>query len=224
MKHLLIAMAVLILSACATTQSLPVSASQEHQRPAYQLMAGDLVDLQITQRQDLSGEYTLAPDGSLFLQNIGRIQLSGLDQETAEQRLRSALEKHYSPISLSLRITRFQGSEFVVIIGAVEQPGKYAIQNQLSLVELIGSASGFTRDADLSRIKLIREDKELAPVKINLERLISRGDLNQNVLLQKGDLIVVPRRPLRVGFNSLNELMPLAQLMILALVTFYQVN
>jgi len=187
-------------------------------------MAGDVIEIQITQRQDLSGEYTLGPDGSLFLQEIGRIQVSGLEQEEAEARILVALQELYSPVSVSLRIKRFQGSEFVVILGEVEQPGKYPIQNQLSLIQLIGEASGFTRDADLSRIKLVREDGTIEPIRINLKKLISNGDLKQNLVLLKGDLVVVPRRPLRMGFSSLNELLPLAQLLLLVLVTYNQTN
>jgi polysaccharide export outer membrane protein len=224
MKHVFLLLALLVLSACTATQPLPESPSTQLKPPAYRLMAGDVIEIQITQRQDLSGEYTLGPDGSLFLQEIGRIPVSGLEQEEAEARILVALQELYSPVSVSLRIKRFQGSEFVVILGEVEQPGKYPIQNQLSLIQLIGEASGFTRDADLSRIQLVREDGTIEPIRINLKKLISNGDLKQNLVLLKGDLVVVPRRPLRIGFSSLNELLPLAQLLLLVLVTYNQAN
>lgn len=187
-------------------------------------MAGDIVELKITQRTDLSGDYTIAPDGGLFLPEIGRIPLSGLTQEEAEANILKALKQLYFPISLSLRIKAYQASEYVVVIGEVQQPGNYPIQNKLSLIQLIGEASGFTRDADLSRIQLVRQDSSGNTVQVNLNKMIKRGDLSQNLVLKKGDLIVVPRRPLRIGFNSLSELLPFAQLAILVLVTLNQVN
>lgn len=222
MKHYLLLLAVLAFAGCTATQPLPESSSTQINLPEYRLMAGDVIELNITQRGDLSGEYTLGPDGTLFLPEIGRIHLDGLLQEDAEARILTAMQKLYSSVSLSLRIKSYQSSEFVVILGEIEQPGKYPIQNQLSLIQLVGEAAGFTRDADLSRIKLVREDGHTKPLRINLNKLIAKGDLDQNLILMKGDLIVVPSRPLRIGFNSLNELLPLAQLALLVLVTVNQ--
>lgn len=219
---LLMVFTLLAFTGCSSTAPLPQPASNIN--APYRLMAGDIITLSITQRTDLSGEYTLGPDGALFIAGLEAISLEGSTLTEAQAQITKALSALYYPVSVNLRVKTFQGSESVVILGEVQQPGTYAIENTMTLVQLIGAASGTTRDADLRHIHVVRKDLDGSRYRINLNRFIAHGDHHQNITLQSGDVVVVPRRPLRWGVSALNEASTFIQLGILILVTLNQLN
>ena len=83
----------------------------------------------------------------------------------------------------------------VFVLGEVKHPGMLELRENLTLLEAITSAEGFTDKAVLKKILVIRgglESPELLAV--NLKDLLERGDMSANVLLRNGDVVYVPRR------------------------------
>lgn len=84
----------------------------------------------------------------------------------------------------------------VFMMGEVENPGSYQIQTAgLSLLDAINLAGGPTENANIKKIRLIREMKEQEGVKIvDLDKILATGDYSQNYLMEDNDIIYVPRR------------------------------
>ncbi|HIE52502.1 MAG TPA: hypothetical protein EYP85_12150, partial [Armatimonadetes bacterium] len=78
----------------------------------------------------------------------------------------------------------------VHVLGQVEQAGTYTVPRGATLVNVLGAAGNFREDADLRRITIIRGAERL---QCDFRRLLEEGDLNQDALLQDGDVILVPR-------------------------------
>jgi protein involved in polysaccharide export with SLBB domain len=77
----------------------------------------------------------------------------------------------------------------VLVLGQVEKPQVFALTPDLTLLESVSRAGGLTKDADLKGALLIR-DGQAQPV--SFERLLSRGDLRENVLLRPDDVVLIP--------------------------------
>lgn len=187
-------------------------------------MAGDIIELELPGQDDITGSYTLDPAGAIHIPVVGFVNLDGLSFENAKQHLSDELSRFYSIKTLNLKIDSYQNNEFVVIMGAVNEPGMYPIKNDLSLLKAVGQARGFSRGADLRRIQLIRNDGMEDPININLNDLMRHADFSRDLILKNDDLIYVPERPLQGLLVSLSDYLPFAQVALLTLVTLNQLN
>jgi len=84
----------------------------------------------------------------------------------------------------------------VFVMGEVKNPGSYQIQTAgLSILDAINLAGGPTEDANVRKIRLIRDMQERKGVKIvNLDNMLARGDFSSNYLLRDNDIVYIPRR------------------------------
>jgi len=82
----------------------------------------------------------------------------------------------------------------VYIFGEVESPGIYPLIGELSVLDAIAKAGGYSKDARLDSIKVVRGDiSDPQIISCNLKDLIEKGEFMENVYLLKNDLIYVPK-------------------------------
>ncbi len=83
----------------------------------------------------------------------------------------------------------------IYVFGEVNKPGSYEIRNMLTVLSAIGLAGGYTENAVLSEIKLIRDRQKGGDVvNINLDEMMTEADLGRNFLLKNHDIVFVPRK------------------------------
>jgi polysaccharide export outer membrane protein len=70
--------------------------------------------------------------------------------------------------------------------------GKIFLSGKTTLLDLVSQSGGYTVDADLRKIKLIRQGKSY---RINLLDIVERGDQKQNVIIDDGDAVDIPELP-----------------------------
>jgi polysaccharide export outer membrane protein len=81
----------------------------------------------------------------------------------------------------------------VSVLGRVVKPGVYPITGNTTVVEAISMAGGFTEWANKRKITVItNEGAKKKKIRINYNKIISGKDPSQNIILQRGDTIVVP--------------------------------
>lgn len=84
----------------------------------------------------------------------------------------------------------------VFVMGEVETPGVVPIKVRLTAVQALALAGGPTEDADLDEVWLIREDafgESSEPIAIDFTRLLEHADFRENLELETGDVLYVPR-------------------------------
>ena len=100
----------------------------------------------------------------------------------------------------------------VFVLGEVSSPGIYKLEEASNVLGLVTAAGGFTKDAVPSSTKVIRgEPGKPVVLSSNLDRVISRADMSENIALQPGDIVYVPRFFL-ANFNYfMSQLLPSIQ-------------
>lgn len=83
----------------------------------------------------------------------------------------------------------------VTVVGQVNEPGLYPLREGTRLLEALTLAGGPNEEADLSRVSVTRGKEKMAA---NLQALLNEGNTDQNLLVQPGDIVVVPKRNRRV--------------------------
>jgi polysaccharide export outer membrane protein len=128
-------------------------------------------------------------DGTFFYPYAGVVQAEGRTVEEIREELTKKLSKYIEKVQLDVRVAEYR-SQRVYVVGEVETPGVYLVQDiPLTVLEAINRAGGAKKEADLRNLTLTRKDKAYS---INLLNLYEGGVLSQNVLLQHGDVLNVP--------------------------------
>jgi polysaccharide biosynthesis/export protein len=183
----------------------PPAGAVQAQRPGSEYTVGSLDVLSITVfgEADLSRRYTVDTDGTIDFPLVGRIRAGGLTLRQVEEALAKRLASGYlvNP-QVSVEVAEYR-SRNVFIVGEVRAPGQYPIKLNMSLVEALALA-GPTNSAS-SEVVIVHPDANRAEggpvlpdaagaktVRINIKELQS-GKLAQNVQLQDGDTIFVPK-------------------------------
>lgn len=103
----------------------------------------------------------------------------------------------------------------ISIIGAVVSPGSYEWQDNLDILKALSLAGGPSDIADLTSIKIFRENPDGTKklINVNAKKLL-KGDLSKNIKLQPADIVYVPKRPFVSGQWIVNTLLPWTSLII----------
>jgi polysaccharide biosynthesis/export protein len=187
-KRLVPAMFVLggLLCACVFGQTL-------QQRSRYTLNPGDTVTLALRFTPEYNQTLTVQPDGYIDLNLVGGVKVSGLTLEQAHDELVNKLSVRLNKPELNLTLKEFQ-HPYVVVGGEVQLPGKIELRQNLTAMQAVLLAGGFKGSARDTRIVVFRHiNAEMGEVKIlDLHKLQSTKDLERDMVLESGDMIMVP--------------------------------
>lgn len=176
-----------------TTPSHPALVRRDAPPAPYKLRSGDTLQLDFRLSPELNQVATIDPDGTVSLLVIGRIPLEGLTVAEARQKILTLESKHLVHPEINLQVTNFQ-RDFVVVAGEVVQPQKIEMRGDMTALQAIMQAGGIKISGRETQVLLYRRvNSEFAEVhKLNL-RIKKTSELDHDMKLQPGDLILVPR-------------------------------
>lgn len=162
----------------------------------YLINVNDKLYVSVWRVPDLSMEIIVRPDGYMSFPLIGDIEASGRTLTELKDEITAKLKEYVENPQVSLVVKEFAG-EKVVILGEVRSPGVYKFTGKVSLMEGLGFAGGFTRDAQPKSIIVVRspvagEEKEKLIV-LNAASILQKGNLKENIELEPNDIIFVSR-------------------------------
>jgi len=172
---------------------LPTQLPAQEPDANYLLSADDLVDFRVFQEQDLDSVVRISGDGNANFPLIGSVKIGGLSIAAAVAALQNRYRDGYlvNP-QVSITVRAYAKKRFTVL-GQVQKPGSYTIEGseEITLLQAIGMAGGFTRIADPSKITVKRRaaDKETV-LKFDAKQM-ARGANDTFVVIKPGDVITV---------------------------------
>jgi polysaccharide export outer membrane protein len=123
---------------------------------------------------------------------MSEFDAQGLTLPELSARITATLKADGMQARLTVEILRF-GTTRVYVLGEVNKPGLCEIEKDHHVLDAIGAAGGFTKNADRRRVYLVRKGQTEQYTEINLDRLLKKGDLSQNYLLSDGDVVYFKR-------------------------------
>ncbi len=156
---------------------------------------GDVFRMEVVGEKDFPAEYQVAPDGTVNFPYIDGMKVAGLEAQDVATRVRDSLieRRILRQPSVIVRVTEFR-SKRVTVLGQVKNPGSFALQPGMTLVQAISQAGGVTALGLVEQVRLTRtlKDQKSLTVVINLEA-INSGQL-EDIPLQASDRIFVEER------------------------------
>jgi polysaccharide export outer membrane protein len=166
----------------------------------YVLRAGDTIEVSVRYDPSLNRKVMVAPDGRISFPLAGYIRAAGLTIPGLEKELSNRLRKNFKTdpqVSVTLAdVGEGTGSQ-IFITGEVNKPGNYTFNPGTSVMQAIALSGGLSKFAAKSRIQIHRRVAGSEQVLLfNYSDFESGKNLGGNIILQPGDVIVVPERGL----------------------------
>lgn len=196
-KPFLLAALLIGLAACTGSgpELPPASQAAQQELPDYRIGPGDTLRISVFDNLGIADTVPVRPDGKITVSLIGDVPVADKTPvEVArdiEERLRSFVQ---DPV-VTVIVTGFVGSfgQQVRVVGAAAEPAAILHRANMTALDVMIEVGGLTEFAAGNRTVLVREEKgERKQYRLRLDDLVKDGDISANVLMQPGDILIIP--------------------------------
>jgi len=190
------------LVACSSTPSggLPPAAfvsTQEAPGEEYLIGPLDQLNIFVWRNPELGGKVQVRPDGRITTPLIADMPAVGKTPTMLADDIKAALSQYVQNPLVSVIVENFSGtySQQIRVVGATEHPASLPYRANMTLLDAMIAVGGLNEFAAGDRARLVRFDRQTGQQRefgIRINRLLKRGDSSANVLLQPGDVIIIP--------------------------------
>jgi polysaccharide export outer membrane protein len=153
----------------------------------YILGAEDMITITVWKSQEFSGPHMIRPDGKITMPLIGEVEAAGLTPEAFGAAIQEKLKKVLREPDVSVSVTQVNSRRYF-IEGEVNKPGEYKLVVPTRVLEALVNAGGFKDFAKQTDITIMRGNTRLH---FNYKAAIKGKDLDKNIFLEPGDIIIV---------------------------------
>jgi len=163
-----------------------------HPGQDYIIGPGDLLGISVWRDDSLTRTVVVLPDGKIQFPLIGELVAGGKSVAQLKQEFVEKLSRYVVDADISVEVKQ-SNSLFIYIIGRVNGPGRQMLVADTTVLQALAMAGGLNPFAEKDDIKIFRKDKDRTLVySFRYSQVVSGNYLDDNLLLQRGDVIVVP--------------------------------
>lgn len=185
--------AVLALASCCWL-SIDSAAAQPSAavEDAYRVKPGDELNISVWGEEDLNQPVLIRPDGGFSFPLAGDLRATGKTVEQIRVEISERLAQFIPDLVATVTVTAINGNR-IYVLGQVDTPGSYVMNPRLDVMQALSVAGGTTPFAKVDEIRILRRTAQGQTVLPFSFTDVSRGrNLDQNVVLESGDVVVVP--------------------------------
>ena len=202
-KKILLILSVIMLSSAITAcsvNSLPpasikpsaIASVDDYQ---YLIGPGDSLRIFVWRNPEVSGSFTVRPDGMITTSLVEDIPVTGKTPTQLAREIETVLSTYIKSPIVTVSVGNFVGpfTEQVRVIGEAANPKALNYRENMTLLDLMIQVGGLTEFANGNGAVLIRvENGTQNEYDLRLNDLIKQGDINANVDILPGDIIIIP--------------------------------
>lgn len=167
--------------------------------PGEEYVIGPLDELQIFvwRNPELGGKVQVRPDGRITTPLITDMPAVGKTPTMLQQDIKLQLSQYIKDPIVSVIVTSFNStfSQQVRVVGATEKPASIPFRANMTVLDAMIAVGGLSDFAAGNKARLVRYERGTGRQReyaLRLNDLIKRGDIQANVRLQPGDVIIIP--------------------------------
>jgi polysaccharide export outer membrane protein len=154
----------------------------------YEIGPEDILYLNVLHQPDVTQNLEVRPDGFVSVRFAGEIKAAGLTSQQLADVITEKLKTYFNNPEVNIQVLKINSKKYY-ISGEVHRPGAYALTSPKTIYEALIEAGGPADFARQTKVYVLRGQEKIA---FNYKD-VSRGrNMRQNILLQNGDVIVVP--------------------------------
>ena len=176
--------------AAAAQSAAPKKAATED--PNYVIGAQDVLDISVWKEPELTRPVPVRPDGKISMPLLNDVQAAGKTPLQLAADITAGLKKFVTDPQVTVIVTTIN-SQRVYILGEVNRAGAYPLLPEMTVLQALSSAGGFTQYANLKKIYVLRiEEGKQVKHPFNYKDVLAGKAADQNIFVRAGDTIVVP--------------------------------
>ena len=195
--HVLVVCLALVMSATwsdaqtsSSAEGLSVSSSGED---AYQIGPQDVLEISVWKDEILSRKVTVRPDGFITFPLIGEVLVEGRTVGALAKEMDERLTQFVSDPRITIAVSEVNSFR-IFVIGKVNKPGGFQIGQYTDVMQALSLAGGLTPFAREGSMKVLRRGKQgdQTTFPFDYGEVLKGKNLEQNIVLQRGDVVMVP--------------------------------
>ena len=158
----------------------------------YKINPGDILSISVWREIDLQRDVLVRPDGKFSFPLAGDIKAQGNSVEQVRKLLTNKLSRFIPDLVVSVSVAAINGNK-IYIIGQVNRPGEVLANPHIDVMQALSIAGGTNPFAQVNDISILRRTKNgLVSIPFRYGDIEKGKRLEQNIVLQAGDVVVVP--------------------------------
>ena len=160
----------------------------------YLLRAGDEISVEYRYTPEYNATVSIEPDGFASLPMLGDVKLGGLSLTQVHSTLMAKAEDRLNAPEITVQLKQFE-KPYYIVGGEVGAPGRFELHGRVTALQAVEMAGGFKTSGKASQVLLIRpvSDTKGETKLINLKKVVSKRQLDEDVELRPGDMLLVPK-------------------------------
>jgi polysaccharide biosynthesis/export protein len=176
----------------ASNQGSAVEAQNNLADAGYKIGPQDVLQIDVWKEREITRSVPVRPDGKITLPLLNDVQAAGLTPMELAQVIRDGLKKYINDPQVAVSVEQIN-SRRVYVTGEVTRPGAFPLLPNMTVLQALTTAGGFTQFARIKSIYVLRmESGKQLKLPFNYKAVISGKKPEDNIQLQPGDTIVVP--------------------------------
>jgi polysaccharide biosynthesis/export protein len=158
----------------------------------YLIQASDILAISVWREEDLQAEVLVRPDGKFSFPLAGEVVAAAQTIEQVRADVVGKIEKYIPDPVVTVTLRQSLGNR-IFVLGKVQRPGEFPLTQDLDVMQALALGGGLVTFADAKDISILRRTNgEQVAIPFNYQEASYGTNLEQNVLLQPGDVVVVP--------------------------------
>lgn len=161
---------------------------------SYIIGPGDSLEVFVWRNAELSATVPVRPDGKISTPLVEDMVAVGKTPTQLARDIEKVLAEYVKSPQVNVIVTQpVSAFSQVKVIGQVLKPQSLPYREGMTVLDALLTVGGLGPYAAGNRAKVVRTDGgKQTQINVNLEKIIDKGDMTQNIKLQPGDVIVVP--------------------------------
>jgi polysaccharide export outer membrane protein len=158
----------------------------------YRIGPGDILEISVWKDESLSRKLVVPPDGIISFPLIGDIHVTHRKVKDIRNVVTKKLSEFVPDVTVTVMLLEMQSLR-AYVIGKVNKPGAFPISMDTSVMQILSMSGGLNPYASSDKIIIIRRvNNTTIKIPFNYNEVKKGKNLDQNILLQRGDTVVVP--------------------------------
>ncbi len=181
---------VLIFFVCLTLLVFcPIGLAAEK---IYHLDSGDVIEISVWKDPELSRNLVVPPDGIISFPLIGSINIKRLTVPELRKIVTQKLSEFIPDATVTVMLVEINSLK-AYVIGKTNNPGEFPINLETNVMQILSMAGGLNPFASKGNINILRhQDNRIIKIPFNYGQVEKGKNLEQNIILKAGDVVVVP--------------------------------
>ncbi|WP_143741800.1 polysaccharide biosynthesis/export family protein [Thiorhodovibrio frisius] len=185
-------MAILLASPAAMAEDVADPEANTFESSGYGLHPGDIILISIWGEEGLDRPVLVGPDGRISFPLVGNLKAGGRTVEELTGIIAKRVSRYVPNPLVTVSLQDIPGNR-IYVLGRVNKPGDFMIGRDVQVMQALAMAGGLTPFADRKDIKVLRTvDGKQVQIPFNYKEVERGKNLQQNIPLQAGDVVVVP--------------------------------